>query len=168
MYSWFPRNRCAIAMILCIPPLIGCFLLLKLPASAGWGVVVSSWLVSVLITVRLWATLTDPGFLYHCAMVYVAQSECLEHQRKYQTQCCQCCVLHRLLRRMYRISAIVETLSALLLWSGHGHRHLVLAYHYDWFLVGPLQKGKSKAGRRRGGTRDYADGRLLCWFGFDR
>lgn len=64
-------------------------------------------------------------------MIYVAQSECLEHQRKYQTQCCQCCVLHRLLRGMYRISAIVETFSALLLWSGHGNRHLVLAYHYD-------------------------------------
>ncbi|TIA73177.1 putative MFS allantoate transporter [Aureobasidium pullulans] len=46
MYSWFPRNRCAIAIILCIPPLIGCFVLLKLPASAGWGVVVSSWLAS--------------------------------------------------------------------------------------------------------------------------
>ena len=53
MYSWFPRNRCAIAIILCIPPLIGCFVLLKLPASAGWGVVVSSWLVSVIILVRL-------------------------------------------------------------------------------------------------------------------
>ncbi|KAG9569686.1 hypothetical protein KCU79_g1475, partial [Aureobasidium melanogenum] len=41
-----PQRRCAIAIALCIPPLAGCLLLVKLPTSAGWGVVVSSWLAS--------------------------------------------------------------------------------------------------------------------------
>lgn len=43
----FPRSRSAVALSLMIPPLVGCILLLKLPIpDAGWGVIVSSWLVS--------------------------------------------------------------------------------------------------------------------------
>ncbi|OKL61766.1 hypothetical protein UA08_02466 [Talaromyces atroroseus] len=42
----FPKNRCAVVLVLIIPPLIGNILLLKLPISAGWGVIVASWLVS--------------------------------------------------------------------------------------------------------------------------
>ncbi|KAF2099115.1 pantothenate transporter [Rhizodiscina lignyota] len=42
----FPKNRALVSIILIIPPLIGNVLLLKLPISAGWGVVIASWLSS--------------------------------------------------------------------------------------------------------------------------
>ena len=41
-----PNRRCLVIMFLSIPPLIGNVLLLKLPLSNGWGLIVSSWLVS--------------------------------------------------------------------------------------------------------------------------
>jgi hypothetical protein len=41
-----PRNRTLIALILCIPPLVGNVLLMKLSVDAGWGMIVASWLVS--------------------------------------------------------------------------------------------------------------------------
>jgi MFS family permease len=40
-----PRNRTAVAFVLCIPPLVGNVLLTKLTVSAGWGLIVASWLV---------------------------------------------------------------------------------------------------------------------------
>jgi hypothetical protein len=43
----FPNNRTLVAMALCIPPLIGCVLLMQLTAEAGWGMIASAWLVSV-------------------------------------------------------------------------------------------------------------------------
>ncbi|KAH8697810.1 putative allantoate permease [Talaromyces proteolyticus] len=44
----FPKNRCAVVMVLIIPPLVGNILLLKLPLAAGWGVIVASWLASLI------------------------------------------------------------------------------------------------------------------------
>lgn len=44
----FPRNRSAIIMILVIIPFIGNILLLKLSLSTGWGMIVASWLASVI------------------------------------------------------------------------------------------------------------------------
>ncbi|XHG08810.1 hypothetical protein AWENTII_011901 [Aspergillus wentii] len=41
-----PNNRSLIVIFLAIPPLVGNILLLKLPLSAGWGLIVSSWLAS--------------------------------------------------------------------------------------------------------------------------
>lgn len=41
-----PKNRTAVVLALIIPPLIGNILLLKFSLSAGWGLVVASWLVS--------------------------------------------------------------------------------------------------------------------------
>ena len=41
-----PHNRCLVLILLCIPPLVGNLLLMKLPLSASWGLIVSSWLVS--------------------------------------------------------------------------------------------------------------------------
>lgn len=41
-----PNNRCLVLILLCIPPLVGNLLLMKLPLSASWGLIVSSWLVS--------------------------------------------------------------------------------------------------------------------------
>ncbi|KAE8152993.1 major facilitator superfamily domain-containing protein [Aspergillus avenaceus] len=43
-----PKNRCIVVMILSIPPLVGNILLLKLPLSASWAMIVSSWLASCL------------------------------------------------------------------------------------------------------------------------
>lgn len=42
----FPHRRVMVALILVIPPLIGNILLMKLPISAGWGLIVASWLAS--------------------------------------------------------------------------------------------------------------------------
>ncbi|KAK1147334.1 hypothetical protein N8T08_001411 [Aspergillus melleus] len=42
----FPGRRSLIVMFLIIPPLIGNVLLLKLPLSAQWGLIVASWLAS--------------------------------------------------------------------------------------------------------------------------
>ncbi|KAK2782168.1 hypothetical protein FQN52_001006 [Onygenales sp. PD_12] len=42
----FPKYRSAVVLLLIIPPLIGNFLLLKLPSSAGWGIIAASWLAS--------------------------------------------------------------------------------------------------------------------------
>ena len=41
----FPKNRSLIVMVLVIVPLVGNILLLKLSISAGWGLIVASWLV---------------------------------------------------------------------------------------------------------------------------
>ncbi|PYI00506.1 MFS general substrate transporter [Aspergillus sclerotiicarbonarius CBS 121057] len=46
-----PRNRCVVVIFLTIPPLIGNILLLKLPISAGWGLIMSSWLASCISNV---------------------------------------------------------------------------------------------------------------------
>lgn len=45
-----PRNRTAVAFCLCIPPLVGNVLLMRLTVSAGWGLIVASWLVSLFLT----------------------------------------------------------------------------------------------------------------------
>ncbi|KAL1982001.1 hypothetical protein VTN96DRAFT_1825 [Rasamsonia emersonii] len=41
-----PKNRSLVVLLLIIPPLIGNCLLLKLPLTAGWGMIGSSWLAS--------------------------------------------------------------------------------------------------------------------------
>ncbi|EEA28864.1 hypothetical protein TMatcc_002783 [Talaromyces marneffei ATCC 18224] len=41
-----PNNRTVVAFCLCIPPLVGNVLLMKLTVSAGWGLIVASWLSS--------------------------------------------------------------------------------------------------------------------------
>jgi hypothetical protein len=41
----FPNRRCLIVIGLITIPLVGCILLMKLPLSAGWGMIVASWLV---------------------------------------------------------------------------------------------------------------------------
>lgn len=43
-YLW-PNRRCAITIGLTIVPLTGIILLFALPLSAGWGMIVASWLV---------------------------------------------------------------------------------------------------------------------------
>lgn len=40
-----PNNRCLIMIFLTIPPLIANILLLKRPVTAGWGLIVPSWLM---------------------------------------------------------------------------------------------------------------------------
>ncbi|KAF9889887.1 hypothetical protein FE257_006759 [Aspergillus nanangensis] len=44
----WPNNRCAIAIVLTIVPLLGIILLFALPLTVGWGMVVASWLASVM------------------------------------------------------------------------------------------------------------------------
>ncbi|RDW64730.1 pantothenate transporter-2 [Coleophoma cylindrospora] len=46
-FLW-PNRRSLIVMILIIVPLVGNILLLKLSVSAGWGMIVASWLASVI------------------------------------------------------------------------------------------------------------------------
>ncbi|RAH82420.1 pantothenate transporter [Aspergillus japonicus CBS 114.51] len=43
-----PNYRCLVLMMMTIPPLVGNILLLKLPLTAGWGLIASSWLASCL------------------------------------------------------------------------------------------------------------------------
>ena len=45
---FFPNSRCVIVMLLSIVPLVGCILLTVLPTSAGWGMIIASWLASVI------------------------------------------------------------------------------------------------------------------------
>jgi hypothetical protein len=47
----FPKNRTLVALALIAPPLVGCVLLLKLDVSAGWGLIVSAWLASCIMSV---------------------------------------------------------------------------------------------------------------------
>lgn len=42
----FPKYRALVACVFVLVPVVGCALLLKLPRSAGWGVIVTSWLGS--------------------------------------------------------------------------------------------------------------------------
>jgi MFS family permease len=53
-----PRNRTLVAFCLCIPPLVGNVLLMKLTVSAGWGLIVASWLVCLFLTSSLCICLT--------------------------------------------------------------------------------------------------------------
>jgi MFS family permease len=53
-----PRNRTAVAFCLCIPPLVGNVLLMKLTVSAGWGLIVASWLVCLPFSVHISDMLT--------------------------------------------------------------------------------------------------------------
>ncbi|KAE8140837.1 MFS general substrate transporter [Aspergillus pseudotamarii] len=49
IFCWlWPNRRCAIAIGLSIVPLTGIILLFALPLSAGWGMIVASWLASVI------------------------------------------------------------------------------------------------------------------------
>lgn len=45
---FFPNSRSLIVMLLCVIPLVGCVCLTVLPESAGWGMIVASWLASVI------------------------------------------------------------------------------------------------------------------------
>jgi hypothetical protein len=47
----FPKNRTLVALALIAPPLVGCVLLLKLDVSAGWGLIISAWLASCIMSV---------------------------------------------------------------------------------------------------------------------
>ncbi|RWQ94080.1 major facilitator superfamily domain-containing protein [Paecilomyces variotii] len=43
-----PNKRCLVVIFLIIPPFVGNILLLRLPISAGWGLIVASWLSSII------------------------------------------------------------------------------------------------------------------------
>jgi MFS family permease len=43
-----PRQRTLVVLALIIPPLIGCVFLMKLDVSAQWGLIVASWMVSLI------------------------------------------------------------------------------------------------------------------------
>ncbi|KAI1338369.1 major facilitator superfamily transporter [Xylariaceae sp. FL0016] len=47
----FPGNRCAVILGLCVPPLVGNVLLMKLSVASGWSMIVSSWLASCITSV---------------------------------------------------------------------------------------------------------------------
>lgn len=47
----FPNNRTLVTMALIIPPLVGNVLLMQLSLDAGWGMIVSAWLVSMLLSI---------------------------------------------------------------------------------------------------------------------
>ncbi|KZF20284.1 pantothenate transporter [Xylona heveae TC161] len=49
----FPRKRCMVALALCIPPLVGNILLLKLSLDSGWGMIAASWLASIISDVMV-------------------------------------------------------------------------------------------------------------------
>jgi hypothetical protein len=55
----FPNDRTLVAMALCIPPLIGCVLLMQLTSEAGWGMIASAWLVRLHSTLDKAQSLTD-------------------------------------------------------------------------------------------------------------
>jgi hypothetical protein len=43
---FFPRQRTLVILVLILPPFIGTIFLYKLDKSAGWGLIVASWMVS--------------------------------------------------------------------------------------------------------------------------
>jgi MFS family permease len=45
---FFPNSRSLIVLLISIVPLVGCVLLTVLPTDAGWGMIVASWLASVI------------------------------------------------------------------------------------------------------------------------
>ena len=45
---FFPNSRSLIVLLISIVPLVGCILLTVLPTSSGWGMIVASWLASVI------------------------------------------------------------------------------------------------------------------------
>jgi MFS family permease len=45
---FFPNSRSLIVLLITLVPLVGCILLTILPESAGWGMIVASWLASVI------------------------------------------------------------------------------------------------------------------------
>ena len=45
---FFPNRRSLIVLLISVIPLTGCILLTVLPTSAGWGMIVASWLASVI------------------------------------------------------------------------------------------------------------------------
>ncbi|GAB7359142.1 hypothetical protein MBLNU230_g5209t1 [Neophaeotheca triangularis] len=47
----FPRHRTFVVVVMCIPPLIANVFLMQLDSSAGWGLIVASWLASCITSV---------------------------------------------------------------------------------------------------------------------
>ncbi|KAF7194098.1 putative transporter [Pseudocercospora fuligena] len=45
---FFPNRRSLVVLCITVVPLVGCILLTVLPLSAGWGMIVASWLASVI------------------------------------------------------------------------------------------------------------------------
>lgn len=97
-YIW-PNRRCAISIGLTIVPLTGIILLFALPLSAGWGMIVASWLVC-----RTWIALCQISliaigiFLGLCRLKYIinhSQLECVQYSRKHKKGHCERSVLSR-------------------------------------------------------------------------
>lgn len=59
---FFPKQRTLVVLVMIIPPLIGNVFLMKLDVTAGWGLVVASWLVSE--TVQFFTIVSDRVHLY--------------------------------------------------------------------------------------------------------
>jgi hypothetical protein len=83
---FFPRQRTLVILVLIIPPFIGTIFLYKLDTSAGWGLIVASWVVSLILRIRHRCsklTLSAQGFLCHCIHVDFALPLRFERQRQY-------------------------------------------------------------------------------------
>ena len=62
----FPQNRTLVAIIMCLPPLAANIVLMQLSVEAGWGTIVSAWLVSKLIVgMRIILLKLHAGILYN-------------------------------------------------------------------------------------------------------
>jgi hypothetical protein len=113
---FFPRQRTLVVLVLILPPFIGTIFLYKLDTSAGWGLIVASWVVSQTLGIcHQFSKLTrsDQGFLYHCNHVDSPLPRRFKRQRKYQAGHCQHHVLYWLLRWMYWLSSIMDSQTTL-------------------------------------------------------
>lgn len=112
VYLW-PNRRCAIVIGLTIVPLTGIILLFVLPLSAGWGMIIASWLVRPITLLHSLqhppkpAHSVDnpffsiPGFHYFKYLLDPTQPERIQYAREHQEGDRECSILCRLRRRLY-------------------------------------------------------------------
>lgn len=113
VYLW-PNHRCAIVIGLTIVPLTGIILLFVLPLSAGWGMIIASWLVRPITHLaasplprqsQLIQSITFffliPGFHYFKYLLDPTQPECIQYAREHEEGDRECSILCRLRRRLY-------------------------------------------------------------------
>jgi MFS family permease len=120
-----PRQRTIVVVLLCIPPIVGNILMLVLPLSAGWGVIVSAWLVSpcfkipihpltpyALLLPRRWFFLTltksVTGLLHHRLLVHPPLTCRVKCKRQHEARRRQRHVFHRVLCRLHCISTTLD------------------------------------------------------------
>lgn len=108
VYLW-PNRRCAIVIGFTIVPLTGIILLFVLPLSAGWGMIIASWLVRPIThltappkPVHSVDNLCPlPGFHHFKYLLDPTKPERIQYAREHEEGDRECSILCWLRRRLY-------------------------------------------------------------------